>query len=281
MEGHYLKTTKPSVPRLNHPKPLKQLATRPKSNEEFAISILRQHTAAQNPAKDHSTSSAITDLTSDRSEEPGMKRQRLSNTIEPNTTPTSPWPSAQSTPAFSTWHTETQHRRAGTQPPSMQCQRLREQNERLEIQNQGLVAELESIQQEKMELLRLIYDEYLTKMIVIKNVVVSNAIIEAAVDAREAQMRVGLSLLGGNEAQVKEQATQLLNFSNDTTFLISRLMVGAMQEHQTFISDEEHLFLQSQFDNAKPNAEVAAIMDEKLGFVSGEEREQQGIQNDK
>lgn len=105
------------------------------------------------------------------------------------------------------------------------------------------------------------------KFTVVKNVVVSNAVIEAAVDAREAEIRVGLSNLWGTPEQMKAQAMQMLDYSNTTSSLVSRLVVGSMLQHQEYINEEEHKEMELLHDNAEPSLEIAAIMEEKLAFV--------------
>ena len=41
-----------------------------------------------------------------------------------------------------------------------------------------------------------------------------------------------------------------------------------MQEHQAFISDEEHQMMEAEFDVAAPNEEITAIMEESVDFAA-------------
>ena len=141
------------------------------------------------------------------------------------------------------------------------------QNKLLKARNQDLLKGFEHLRHENRELICINTEEHLNLFAILKNIVISNANIEAAVDAREAQMRVGLRNLRGTQEEIQEQAMQLLDFSSNTSFLVSRLVVGAMQDHQRLISDEEHRVMEKFFNDATPNAEIVAILEEKLNFL--------------
>ena len=72
---------------------------------------------------------------------------------------------------------------------------LREQNQQLKAWNQDLIEENQRLREQNERAQYKASQEYQAKLDVIKNIVRSNAVLEAAVDVREAKMRVGLSNL--------------------------------------------------------------------------------------
>ena len=159
-------------------------------------------------------------------------------------------------------------------------ERLQLEVQRLSKQNESFRVENTSLREKNEQLVSMITKEHLSRLAVTRNCVISNAILEAAVDEREAEMRVGLSNLQGTESGVQKRAMQLLDFSNNTTSLVSRLVVGALQDHQEMLSDEEHACMENEFNNAEPQAEVAAIMAEKLDFTQAERTLSSSIRGD-
>ena len=155
---------------------------------------------------------------------------------------------------------EVDHLQGTNMPEQAKTQALSQQIEHLKEMIKHLIELVEQLRRSNAQ-------DHSAKLTVIKNVAVSNANIEAAVDTREAEMRVGLSNMWGTPEQMKAQAMQLLDYSNTTSWLVSRLVVGALLEHQEFLTDEEHKVVELQYDNAEPNPEVAAIMAEKLTFM--------------
>ncbi|KAL6721551.1 hypothetical protein ACLMJK_000655 [Lecanora helva] len=258
--------TKTSEQQMARPEPT------PKVTNPMSIQHIIDQSSGANPKI--SSSQSCIDLTGDSNEEPGSKRQRMDVPALHNRT------QAESRLSFPVNDPVSQIPSNGLPPVKemplysmVDHQRVIQQNLQFAAHNRALVIESQRLRRENLQLISLMTKENLEKLSAIKNIVVSNAIIEAAIDAREAEMRVGLSNLRGSEAEIQEGAMQLLQFSNNTSFLISRLVVGAMQDHQRLISDKDHIFMQKAFDNAEPNAEVAAIMAEKLEFVGKEGRD--------
>lgn len=156
------------------------------------------------------------------------------------------------------------------QPPRCHMEvffELLEENRRLQKHNVRLNEHNDELRELNEELRRTSTQIHQKGLTVIGNVVRSNAVIEAAVDTREAEMRTALSNLWGTPVQMKEQAIQLLKFSSKTSWLVTGLVEEAMQDHQDFLGDNEHRKMQLHYENAEPSPEAAAIINEKLLFI--------------
>lgn len=144
---------------------------------------------------------------------------------------------------------------------------LLEENLRMRKQNLDLDKQIDQLRKQNEEFRRANTQIRQNGLMIIENVVRSNAVIEAAVDTREAEMRTALSNLWGTPVQMKEQAIQLLKFSSKTSWLVTGLVEEAMQDHQDFLGDNEHRKMQLHYENAEPSPEAAAIINEKLLFI--------------
>lgn len=234
--------------------------------EESLASQTRKHDAnypQQHATKEaKATKAANAPIVIDLINEPDRDQMQLHT---PQYSPQSP--SHKGDPNSPRLGAETRYNKEEIRQPRAQNRGLEEQDHHSKSQNQDLLAEIHRLSSQNSHLIRLITQQHLRTLTVIKNVVASNSVLEAAIDSREAQMRVGLSNLRGTEAQINRQAMQLLDYSNNTTFLVSRLVLAAMVEHQDLISDEEAEVMEKVFNDAEPNQEVAAVMNEKLDFV--------------
>ena len=143
----------------------------------------------------------------------------------------------------------------------------------LEAENQALQDAKYNLRQENEELKRINKVERAEASSLVKDILACNAIIEAAVDAREAKMQVGLRNMGGTVAQVRKQVSQMLDFSKNTSSLVSRLVVGAMAQHQDIVNNVERELMQFMTDNAEHLAELSAMIDEDLPFMASTPKE--------
>ncbi len=197
------------------------------------------------------------DSASDSDEEPIRKRLRIEGRIRCHTQQHSPKPPSQwSSPISDIPPAGVQHHEGDVESLeelggqiNPKYQELLEDNQLLRQQNEHLENTL--AQQRSM----------------INKIAASNGILDAAMDSREAQMRVGLSNIKGTKSQIQEQTKKLVDFSNDTTYLVSRLVVGPIQDLEVFLNDEEKRMMWTQYNEARPSAEIEAIMDEKIDFV--------------
>ncbi len=93
--------------------------------------------------------------------------------------------------------------------------------------------------------------------------------IEVAVDVRGAELRYGLSNMGGNQAEMREQAQQMMQFSMATSQHVSRLVNDMLEEQQVFLNDDKQKMMRLEFESAQPSQALTGILDEKLLFSMG------------
>ena len=103
----------------------------------------------------------------------------------------------------------------------------------------------------------------------ISNLLTLASVVEIAVDVREAELRTSLSNLTGTVDQIKEQAMQLVDFSSGTSWLVTSLIRSALEKHHAYLEDEGQQEIHRRlYENATPNEEEAAIINEQLPVVT-------------
>ena len=103
----------------------------------------------------------------------------------------------------------------------------------------------------------------------ITNLLTMASVVEIAVDVREAELRTSLSNLSGTVDQIKEQATQLVDFSSGTSWLVTTLVRAALERHHAYLEDEEQQEIHRRlYEDATPNEEDAAIINEQLPLIN-------------
>ncbi len=101
--------------------------------------------------------------------------------------------------------------------------------------------------------------------IMITNLLTLASVVEIAVDVLESELRTSLSNLIGTVDQIKEQATQLVEFSSGTSWLVTTLIRSALERHHAYLEDEEQQEIHRRlYEDAAPNEEDAAIINEQL-----------------
>ena len=110
-------------------------------------------------------------------------------------------------------------------------------------------------------------DQKAREMALIKGFVASAAVIEIAVDVRGAELRCGLSNMGGTPQERQEQAQQMIHFSNATSQHVSRLIQDMLKEQQVFLNEDQKKTMRLGYASAQPNEAVKAILDERLSFM--------------
>lgn len=128
---------------------------------------------------------------------------------------------------------------------------------------------IQSLRREIQRLRREKSDGQARQLALIKGFVTSAAVVEMAVDVREAELRCGLSNMGGTPEEMREQAQQMMDFSNVTSRHISRLVNAMLEEQQVFLNDDQQKTMRLDFDSAQPSQAVTAVLDEKLSFTIG------------
>jgi hypothetical protein len=129
-----------------------------------------------------------------------------------------------------------------------------------------LTEEIEKLKTENHQL-RLAHDKVLTADKVIANFVTSASIMETAADVRENEMRKGLNSMSEAVTMVQEQLAEMIRYSNSTTDVISRIIHSAGEDPDLHLSKAEGKRLQRLYENAKPEKEVAKVLQEKLSFT--------------
>lgn len=102
----------------------------------------------------------------------------------------------------------------------------------------------------------------------ITNLLTLASVVEIAVDVREAELRTSLSNLDGTVDQIKEQARQLVDFSSGTSWLVTTLVRSTLERHHAYLEDKEQQEIHRRlFEDATPNEDEAAIIDEQLPSI--------------
>lgn len=92
---------------------------------------------------------------------------------------------------------------------------------------------------------------------------------EVAVDVQGAELRSGLSSMGGTPEQMQEQAQQMMHFSNATSRHVSMLVNDMLEEQGVYLNDSQQKTLRHEYENAQPKQALRVILDEKLSFTMG------------
>lgn len=92
-----------------------------------------------------------------------------------------------------------------------------------------------------------------------KGFVTSVAVVEVAVDVREAELHCGLSNMGGIQEEMKEQEQQMMHFSNDTSRHVSRLIRDMLEQQQSFLNNDQQRTMLLEFESAHPRQAVRVI----------------------
>ena len=103
----------------------------------------------------------------------------------------------------------------------------------------------------------------------ITNLLTLASVVEIAVDVREAELRTSLSNISGAVDLIKEQATQLVDFSSGTSWLVTTLIRSALARHHAYLEDEGQQEIHRRlYEDATPNEEDAAIINEQLPLIT-------------
>ena len=128
----------------------------------------------------------------------------------------------------------------------------------------GLKDEIQRLKRERS-------DQQARQSALIKGFVTSAAVIELAVDIREAELRSGLNSIGSTSAGMQDQAQEMIRFSNGTSWHVCRLVQDMLEEQQVFLNDDEQNKLRHEYEyvSAQPSLAVTSILDERLSFIRG------------
>ncbi|KAF6231837.1 hypothetical protein HO173_009920 [Letharia columbiana] len=111
-------------------------------------------------------------------------------------------------------------------------------------------------------------DQQARQLALIKGFVSSAAVVEIAVDVREAELRCGLRNMSGTPEEMQEQAQQMIDFSKATSWHVSRFVNDMLEEQRVFLYDDQQKAMRLEYDKAEPSQAVTAIIDEELSFMT-------------
>lgn len=134
---------------------------------------------------------------------------------------------------------------------------------------QQLEETIQCLREEIQRLRRENWNQQTRQLALIKGFVTSAAVVELAVDVRGAELRSGLSSMGGTPEQMQEQARQMMHFSNATSRHVSMLVNGMLEEQGVYLDDSQQKTLRHEYGGAQPKQAMRAILDEKLSFTMG------------
>ena len=89
---------------------------------------------------------------------------------------------------------------------------------------------IQCLRDEVQRLRRVNFDQQARQLALIKDFVTSAPVVEVAVDVRGAELRCGLSSMGGTPEQMREQAQQMMHLANVTSRHVSRLVNDMLEE---------------------------------------------------
>ena len=104
-------------------------------------------------------------------------------------------------------------------------------------------------------------EENTIQVAMIKNLVETILSVEAAVDIRDAELRIGLSKLLNTTNDVEEQKMQLTNFSSSSSWLVISLIGNALGRHHALLKDEVQQDAHRRlYEDALPSKEDVAVI---------------------
>jgi hypothetical protein len=107
----------------------------------------------------------------------------------------------------------------------------------------------------------------------IKNIVALVSVVEAAVDIREAELRIGLSKLLGTDNDIEEQTMQLTSFSSSTSWSVTSLIEDALGRQHALLKDEVQQDAHRRlYEDALSSREDVAAIYKQLPYVISDGR---------
>ena len=141
-------------------------------------------------------------------------------------------------------------------------QLLREEIQRLREEIQRLREEIQRLRLENR-------NQHARRLALIKGFVTFAAVVELAVDVRGAELRCGLSSMGGTPEQMQEQARQMMHFCSTTSWHVTMLVNDMMEEQGDCLTDTLKRRYFGMYENAQPDQAMRVILDERLPFTMG------------
>ena len=127
---------------------------------------------------------------------------------------------------------------------------------------------IQSFREEIQRLRREKSDQEARQSALIKGFVTFAAVLEMAVDVREAELRCGLSHLTGIPEDMQEQAQKMMDFSKATSWHVSRLVNSLLDEQQLFLNDRQLKSMRLEYERAQPSQALAAIINEEMPSIT-------------
>ncbi|KAL9135520.1 MAG: hypothetical protein Q9175_003290 [Cornicularia normoerica] len=159
-----------------------------------------------------------------------------------------------------------QRQEATTTGPALEQSQLEQGTDAVPQQSKETI---QCLREEIQRLRREKSDQQTRQLALIKGFVTSAAVVEIAVDVREAELRCGLSKMTGTPEEMQEQAQQMMDYSKATSWHVSRLVHDMLDEQQVFLNDDQQKGMRLEYERAQPSQAVAAIIDEELSFITG------------
>ena len=127
---------------------------------------------------------------------------------------------------------------------------------------------IQSFREEIQRLKREKSDQKARQSALIKGFVTFAAVLEMAVDVREAELRCGLTHMADNSEDMQEQAQKMMAFSNATSWHVRRLVKSMLDEQQLFLNDCQSKSMRRDYESVQPSQASAAIINEEMPFIT-------------
>ena len=127
---------------------------------------------------------------------------------------------------------------------------------------------IQSFREEIQRLKREKSDQEARQSALIKGFVTFTAVLEMAVDVREAELRYGLTHMTGISEDLQEQARRMVAFSNATSWHVNRLVKSMLDGQQLFLNDRQLKSMWRDYERAQPSQALAVIINEELPSIT-------------
>ena len=158
-----------------------------------------------------------------------------------------------------------QYQEATTSSPTLDQSQLEKGNDAVlqmsEEPIQSFRAEIQRLKREKT-------DQEVRQSALIKGFVTFAAVLEMAVEVREAELRCGLTHMIGISEDIEEQAQKAIDFSVATSWHVSRLVKSMLDEQQLFLNDLQLKSMRRDYERAQPSQALAAIINEEMPLIT-------------
>ena len=129
---------------------------------------------------------------------------------------------------------------------------------------------IQCLREEVQRLRQESWDQQARQFALIKGFITSVAVVEVAVDVRGAELRCGLSSMGGTTEKMQEQAREMMHFSNATSRHASLLVNKMLEEQRVYLNDSQQKTFRHEYESTQPDQAMRTELDEHLSFTMGQ-----------